>query len=267
MGFVWEKLKENCSGWKYCIRDSRITNSIASSKIKTKNLTPWSALLHAHLSIFCVELLWARSSVTQTVMKHRATTPCFNSYSYLESIVRPTTEFENAGLFVKRKILNVNFTGGLVNGWWLPLDQTLMVDGGLGGQRHLKVPVRAARESTTTSNRNNSTATTAEIGVCWTQDNSQQSRWTFKEDAWEDMWYKNEVDETTLLSEWNGEMYAWVFYCARVYYIYFVSSTQAWLKFILMYKNVLGWQFSFRCFQNISNKTIIVFSVSINMYM
>lgn len=77
---------------------------------------------------------------------------------YLESVISPATKFQYAGLLVKRKIFNINFTRGLVYGWRLPFHQTLMVDGGFGSQRHFKVAVRAARESTTTSNRDYLTA-------------------------------------------------------------------------------------------------------------
>lgn len=77
----------------------------------------------------------------------------YSLQSYLEPIVRPATELEHAGLLVKREILDVDLTGGLVNGRRLPLDQTLVVDRRLGGQRHFEVAVRAASQLTTTSKR------------------------------------------------------------------------------------------------------------------
>lgn len=72
---------------------------------------------------------------------------------YLEAVVRPRAKLEYAGLLVKREVLDVDFTGGLINCRWLPLDQALVVDGGLRGQGHLEVSVRAASEHISGSGR------------------------------------------------------------------------------------------------------------------
>ena len=72
---------------------------------------------------------------------------------YLEAVVGPRTELEYAGLLVEGEVLDVDFTGGLVYRRWLPLDQALVVDGGLRGQGHLEVSVRAASEHISGSGR------------------------------------------------------------------------------------------------------------------
>lgn len=72
---------------------------------------------------------------------------------YLEAVIGPRTKLENAGLLVEREVLDVNFTGGFIYCRWLPFDQSLMVDCGLGGQGHLEVSVRAASEHISGSGR------------------------------------------------------------------------------------------------------------------
>jgi len=62
---------------------------------------------------------------------------------YLEAVIGPTTEFQNAGLLVKGEIFYVYLTRRLVNGRRFPLDQPLVVDGCLGRQRNLEVAIRA----------------------------------------------------------------------------------------------------------------------------
>lgn len=66
--------------------------------------------------------------------------------SYLKTVVRPTTKLEDARLLVERKVFDVDLARALVNGGWLPLDEPLMVDGGLCGQGHLEIAVRAVRQ-------------------------------------------------------------------------------------------------------------------------
>ena len=65
------------------------------------------------------------------------------SLPYLEAVIGPTTEFQNAGLLVKGEILYVYLTRRLVNGRRFPLDQPLVVDDCLGRQHDLEVAVRA----------------------------------------------------------------------------------------------------------------------------
>lgn len=52
---------------------------------------------------------------------------------YLEAVVSPTTKFEDAGLLVEGKILDIDLARALVNGGGFPFDEALVVDGGLGG--------------------------------------------------------------------------------------------------------------------------------------
>lgn len=72
---------------------------------------------------------------------------------YLKAVIGPRTELEDAGLLVEWEVLDVDFTGRFIYRWWLPLDQALMVDGGLRGQGHLEVSVRAASEHISGSGR------------------------------------------------------------------------------------------------------------------
>lgn len=65
------------------------------------------------------------------------------SLPYLEAVIGPTTEFQNAGLLVKGEIFYVYFTRRLVNGWRFPLHQSLMVDRSLRRQGNLEVAVSA----------------------------------------------------------------------------------------------------------------------------
>ena len=64
---------------------------------------------------------------------------------HLVAVIRPTTELHDAGLFVKREILYIDFARRFVDRRWLPLDQTVVVDGGLGRQRHFEVPIRTGQ--------------------------------------------------------------------------------------------------------------------------
>ena len=72
---------------------------------------------------------------------------------YLKAVIGPRTELEDAGLLVEWEVLHVDLAGWLINGRGLPLDQSLMVDGGLRGQGHLEVAVRAASEHISGSGR------------------------------------------------------------------------------------------------------------------
>ena len=68
---------------------------------------------------------------------------------HLETVVRPTTEFQDARLLVEGEVLDVDLAARLVNGGRLPLDQAAVVHGRLRGQRHLEVPVRAKSHTRT----------------------------------------------------------------------------------------------------------------------
>lgn len=68
--------------------------------------------------------------------------------SHLVSVIRPTTEFHDARLFVKWKILYIDFATRFVDGRRFPLDQPVVVDGGFGRQRHLEVSIRTTHTHT-----------------------------------------------------------------------------------------------------------------------
>ena len=70
--------------------------------------------------------------------------------SHLESVICPTTEFHDAGLFVKWEILYIDFATRFVDGRRFPLDQPVAVDGGFGRQRHLEVSIRTTHTHTHT---------------------------------------------------------------------------------------------------------------------
>lgn len=72
---------------------------------------------------------------------------------YLEAVIGPRTKLEDAGLLIEWEVLHVDLAGRLIYGRRLPLDQSLMVDGGLRGQGHLEVAVRAASEHISGSGR------------------------------------------------------------------------------------------------------------------
>lgn len=72
---------------------------------------------------------------------------------YLKAVIGPRTELEDTGLLVEWEVLHVDLAGWFINGGGLPLDQSLMVDGGLRGQGHLEVAVRAASEHISGSGR------------------------------------------------------------------------------------------------------------------
>lgn len=63
--------------------------------------------------------------------------------TYLKSVVCPATKLENARLFIKWKVFDVDLARALVNCRRFPFDQPLIVDGSLGGKSHFEVSVRA----------------------------------------------------------------------------------------------------------------------------
>lgn len=68
---------------------------------------------------------------------------CFTFFfsCHLEPIIRPTSQLQNTGLNVVREILDVDGAGRLIDGGGLPHNQSVVVDGGLGHESHLVVPV------------------------------------------------------------------------------------------------------------------------------
>jgi len=63
---------------------------------------------------------------------------------YLESVVRPATEFQHARLLVEREKFHVDLARRFEYGRRFPFYQPYVVYGRLGGQRHVKIPVGAA---------------------------------------------------------------------------------------------------------------------------
>ena len=60
---------------------------------------------------------------------------------YLKSVISPTAEFHHAGLFIKRKILNIHFTRRVVNSWWFPLYSSWMVECSFCTQGDFKISI------------------------------------------------------------------------------------------------------------------------------
>ena len=69
---------------------------------------------------------------------------------HLETVIGPTTELHDAGLFVKGEIFYIDFATGFVDGRRPPFDQAVVVDGGFGRQRHLEVSIGATHTHTHT---------------------------------------------------------------------------------------------------------------------
>lgn len=63
---------------------------------------------------------------------------------YLESVVRPATEFQHARLLVEREKFHVDLARRFEYGRWFPFNQPYVVYGRLGGQRHVEISVGAA---------------------------------------------------------------------------------------------------------------------------
>ena len=68
---------------------------------------------------------------------------------HLKTIVGPRAKLHDAALLIKRKILNINLTGGLVDSWRFPGNISFVCDNRLCHQSHLIVSVRATNKQTT----------------------------------------------------------------------------------------------------------------------
>lgn len=66
-------------------------------------------------------------------------------YADLVTRVCPRPEFEKTGLYIQREIFNVNVTGRLVGGRWLPRHQAVVVHYGFRVQFQLVVTVSAVK--------------------------------------------------------------------------------------------------------------------------
>ena len=51
-----------------------------------------------------------------------------NKVLNLEPIKSPAAKFQPTSLFIKRKVANINITGGFKDCWRFPLDQPIMVE-------------------------------------------------------------------------------------------------------------------------------------------
>ncbi len=65
----------------------------------------------------------------------------------LKTIVCPGPEFHDTGLLVEGKVFDVDLARRLVNGWRLPLHQTVPPKGSLRSQGHLEIAIGAAMSS------------------------------------------------------------------------------------------------------------------------
>jgi len=72
-----------------------------------------------------------------------------NLGGYLESVVRPATEFQHARLLVEREKFHVDLARRFEYGRRFPFYQPYVVYGRLGGQRHVEIPVGAADHTQT----------------------------------------------------------------------------------------------------------------------
>lgn len=48
--------------------------------------------------------------------------------SDLEAVISPGAELHDAGLLVEREVFHVDLARALVDGWWLPLNSTCVVE-------------------------------------------------------------------------------------------------------------------------------------------
>ena len=62
----------------------------------------------------------------------------------LEAVISPATEFHDAGLLIKRKILDVYLTGWFIYRGRFPFDKSIVPKRGLSGKSHLKITISAA---------------------------------------------------------------------------------------------------------------------------
>ena len=73
-------------------------------------------------------------------------TPSSEHTPHLTAIVGPRAKLHEAALLIKRKILDINFTGRLVDSWGFPGNVSFECDSRLCHQSHLIVSVRATKK-------------------------------------------------------------------------------------------------------------------------
>lgn len=80
--------------------------------------------------------------------KLQKNTPSSENTPHLKTIVGPRSKLHDATLLIKRKILNIDLTGGLVDSWRFPGNISFECDNRLCHQSHLIVSVRATNKQT-----------------------------------------------------------------------------------------------------------------------
>ena len=66
-------------------------------------------------------------------------------HRYLKSVIGPASKLHDTSLFVKGEILDVHFTGGMINGRRFPLNLPSGHQGCLRGQGHLEIAISTAK--------------------------------------------------------------------------------------------------------------------------
>jgi len=84
----------------------------------------------------------------RNMYKLQKNTPSSEHTPHLKTIVGPRAKLHDAALFIKRKILNIDLTGGLVDSWRFPGNISFKCDNRLCHQSHLIVSVRATNKQT-----------------------------------------------------------------------------------------------------------------------
>lgn len=79
----------------------------------------------------------------RNMYKLQKNTPSSEHTPHLKTIVGPRAKLHDAALLIKRKILNIDLTGGLVESWRFPGNISFVCDNRLCHQSHLIVSVRA----------------------------------------------------------------------------------------------------------------------------
>lgn len=82
----------------------------------------------------------------RNMYKLQKNTPSSEHTPHLKTIVGPRAKLHDAALLIKRKILNVDLTGGLVDSWRFPGNISFVCDNRLCHQSHLIVSVRATNK-------------------------------------------------------------------------------------------------------------------------
>ena len=82
----------------------------------------------------------------RNMYKLKTNKPSSEYIPHLKTIVGPRTKLHDAALLIKRKILNIDLTGRLVDSWRFPGNISFECDNRLCHQSHLIVSVRATNK-------------------------------------------------------------------------------------------------------------------------